>query len=229
MTTAPNPSPTPSPAPAPAPAPSPAPMPDGLPQQFWDQQTGSVDMPAFVKSYSEVSAFKTEHDKRIAALPQKPEDYKIELKLPDTVRLPEGMQLKIDDKDPRVPAVRAFAQKHQISQDGLNDLIALHAQMQIEEHNAGEAAIQAEMKKLGSNGPARVTALESLLKANVSKEEYEALRPVIGDAAAFIAMEKLLAKVTAQGVAPHNGSGPQPTPPPKPRAADIFYGKQKAN
>jgi len=205
-------------------------MPEGLPTRFWDQQSGSVNIPEFVKAHGELSTFKTEYDTRIAALPQKPEDYKIELKLPDTVKVPEGMQLKIDEKDPRVPAVRAFAQKHQLSQDGLNELVAMHAQMQIEEHVANEAAIQAEMKKLGENGKTRVGALESYLKANVTKDEYEALRPVIGDVTAFSALEKLIAKATTQGVPSNLDGGVPPAPPlPKPRNADIFYGKQKAN
>jgi len=204
-------------------------MPEGLPTQFWDQQTGAVDMPGFVKSYTEASAFKTQHDQRIASLPKTPAEYKVELKLPDTVKVPEGMNLKIDEKDPRLIAVRELAHKHQWAPEVLNELVAFDAQMQIAAHAQEEAAIQAEMKKLGSNGPARVTALETFLKASVGKDEYEALRPVIGNATAFAAMEKLIAKVTAQGVAPHlNGGGPQPTSPPKPRPADIFYGKQKA-
>lgn len=196
----------------PAPPPSPgSSMPEGLPTQFWDSQSNQVNIPEFVKSYGEVSAFKTQHDQRMASLPKRPEDYKIELKLPDTVKVPDGLELKIDDKDPRLGMLREFAVKNQMAPELVNEIVALEAQMQIAAHVQGEAHLQAEMKKLGENGKARVGALEDFLKANVSKEEYAALRPVIGDAAAFSAIEKLIAKAVTQRV-----PGNLPTDPPKP-------------
>lgn len=234
MTITPNPSPNPAPPAAPPAGPgsgSPPVLsspPEGLPAQFWDQQTGQVNLPEFVKSYGEVSAFKTQHDQRIAALPKDPKDYKIELKLPDGVKVPDGAEFKIDDKDPRLPAVRAFAHKHQLSQDTVNELISLHAQMEIEAYAAGEAELQAEMKKLGSNGPARTQAAETFLKANLGKDEYEALRPVIGNAVAFAAVEKLIARATSQSVPANLNGGTPPNPPQaKKRPADVFYGSER--
>jgi len=195
-----SPSPSPTPAPTPEGTPAPSGMPEGLPPQFWDSAGGKVNLPDLVKSYGEISAFKTQHDQRVAGLPKTATDYKIEVKLPDTVKLPDGMTFKIDDKDPRIPAVQALAHKHQLSQETVTELIALHAQSEIEAHVAAEASIQAEMKKLGENGKARVEALNAYFKANLSKEEDEALRPVIGNAAAFAAVEKLIAKAVTQRV-----------------------------
>lgn len=191
-------------------------IPDGLPPQFWDSHGGKVNTPELIKAYGEASAFKTQHDDRIKALPQRPEDYKLEIKLPDTVKLPEGMTPEINNKDPRIPALREFAVKHQISQDAVTALIALEAQSQIAEHNAAELELQAEMKKLGDNGPARISAIESFLKASVDKDEYQAMRPVVANALAVRAMEKLIAKAGVQQVPSHQPSGQQ-----QPSRADL--------
>jgi hypothetical protein len=206
-------------------------MPEGLPAQFWDQSSGQVNMPDLVKSYGELSTFKTSHDERLAALPQKAEDYKVEWKAPDGFKPPEGLDpaaLKINDKDPRIPALRAFAFEHKMSQDQVTALVGLHVQAQIAEFAEADAEIQAEMKALGENGKTRVTAAETFLKAAVSTEEYAALRPFIGNARAFAAIEKLIAKATAGGPPPNSNDGGNPPPKPQTRIADRFYG-QKAS
>lgn len=207
-----------------APAGDPPKIPDGLPPQFWDSQAGQVNTPELVKAYGEIATFKAQHEERLAALPKDPKDYKLEIKLPDTVKLPEGFKPEIDEKDPRVPAVRAFAHKYQLPQDALNELVALDAQMQVEEFVANEAAIQAEMKKLGENGKARVGAIESFLKANVAKDEYEALRPVIGNALAVQAIEKLIAKAVTQQVPGNRLNGDQPLKPSEVPIEKRWYG-----
>jgi hypothetical protein len=194
-----------------------------------DRQTGQPNLADLTKSYAALSAFKTEHDTKLAALPKKPEDYKLEFKPPESFKLPDGFQYKLDEKDPRVGPIREFALKHGLSQDGLNELVAFDAKMQIEALAAADAELQAEMKKLGENGPARVKAFEDYLKANVSTEEYAAMRPFIGNAAAFSAIEKLIAKALKQSVPAHlNGTTP-PAPEPRKRPADIFYGDRKAS
>lgn len=202
-------------------------MPEGLPAQFWDGEAGEVDVAGLSKSYSEAATFKAKHDAHLATLPRLASDYKIELKLPEGVTAPEGMQLDYA-KDQRVGAVREFAHRHQLSQEALTELIALDAESQIAEHTSGQAEFQAEMEKLGGNSPARINALETALGALISKEEYEALRGFIGDATAFVALEKLIAKATAQGVPANlDGGGPTPNPPAKVRPADVLYGARK--
>ena len=203
-------------------------IPEGVPSQFWDTQSNSVNLPEFAKSYGELSAFKAEHDARLAQVPAKPEDYKFEIAPPEGLELPEGFEWKVDPKDPRISDVREFAAKHKMTQADLAELLNLHMKFEIESHKAADAELQAEMKKLGSNGPARVKALETFLGAHLSKAEYESLRPVLGNAEAFSAVEKLASKVTTQRI-PGNGEGGDPpkTPPTKAvRPADLFYGQR---
>lgn len=216
---------TPTPPPAPAPAPSASTIPDGLPEQFWDATSSAVNFPELTKSYGELAGFKKEHDDRIAALPQKPEDYKFEIKWPDGTKVPEQLaDYKIDDKDPRVQAFRAFALERKMSLEDANALVMLDATSQVEAYNAELATIQEEQKKLGSNGPARISALETFLKANVAEEGYEALRgSALTSAAAFEALEKIIAKATTQAIPSNNGDPPPPPVPPKPSRVDVFY------
>lgn len=204
-------------------------MPEGLPAQFWNADQSAVDLPGLISSYSEISQFKTEFDAKQAALPQKPDDYKLDFELPKDIKLPDGYDFKIDPNDPRVPAVREFAHRHRLPQETVSDLLALHAQFEVEQHARMDAELQAEMAKLGSNGKVRVDAATAYLKANLSPEEFEAARLFIGNATAFAAVEKLIAKATKQGV-PGNGEGGDRQAAPQKeavRAADLFYGQRK--
>lgn len=203
-------------------------MPDGLPSQFWDQSAGQVNMGELIKAHTDLATFKQQHDERIAGLPQKADDYKVEWKAPDGFKAPDGLDvaaLKINPDDPRVPALRQFAHEHKLTQDQVSGLVALHVQAQIAEFAAAQAEIQGEMKKLGENGPVRVKAAEDYLKANLGKDEYEAMRPFIGHSTAFAALEKLIAMATKQGVPPNGGGGGSPPRQERPRLADRFYGK----
>lgn len=113
---------------------APAAMPEGFPAQFWDDKSGAPKMPDFVASYNELVKSSTEHAARIEALPKKAEDYKLEVKLPQDFKLPDGLDikdLKVDDNDPRVGPLRELALKHQLPQEVVDELIALDAQTQI--------------------------------------------------------------------------------------------------
>lgn len=194
---------------------------------YWDATANAVKMPDLVAA----GQFKIDHDARIAALPQKPEDYKVEWKAPEGFKAPEGMKaedIKIDEKDARIPALRAFAHEHKLSQDQVNGLVALHIQAQMAEYAAADAELQAEMKKLGENGKTRVEAANAFLKQHLTAEEHAAVRLFIGNSTAFTGLEKIIAKALTQSVPPNAGGNPNPPPKPVVRLADRLYG-QKAS
>ena len=111
------------------------------------------------------------------------------------MKVPDGFEYKLDEKDLRIGPLRDLAIKHQLSQEQVNQIVALEAQMQIAAHRAEEAAIATELAKLGDNGRARVEALEgNLARMCSTADEYEAIRAHINTAAAFSGLEKLLAK-----------------------------------
>lgn len=216
-----------APAPAAAGAPAAPQMPAGLPEQFWDATAGSVKVNDLVGSYAELNTFKSEYDAKMAALPAKPDDYKIDVQLPKDWDVPKDYKFEINEDDPRLPMVREFAHKHKLSPEVLNELALLDAKIQIENHKRIDAEIQAEMKKLGQNGQQRIDAVNNYLKANVSPEEHQALRLAFGDAAAFQGLEKLVTAALKQGVPPNGGEGgsPQkPQPAQRPSLADRLYG-----
>jgi hypothetical protein len=241
MTDAPAPSPAPAPAPgvtpssAPSPAPAPtATRPDYVPETYWDATANSIK-PEFGQHYTEVSKFyQTETEKRAALAARKPEDIKFEIKLPDTVKVPDGFDIKVDEKDPRVPVIREMALKNGWSQDTVNVLVALDARMKIEGHAAETARIEAEDKKLGDNAKPRKEAVGNWLKGlkengKLTGDEYEAVKIYATDAASVTALEKLMAM--AGGSVPGNRNEPPPREEPKSHADRIWPGgfSQKAS
>jgi hypothetical protein len=200
---------------------APSGMPEGVPAQFWNAETGQVDMPGMAKHYGELAAFKAQQDERHAGLPQKPEDYRIEGSLPQGFMVPHGFEPRVDPKDPRIPALREFAHKHRLPQEAVNALVSLDLQAQVAAQMEADAELQAEFKKLGENGKARVKAVETALALHLSEAEYEAIRPFTGSAVVIAALEKIIAKA---GPLPAPNGGMQKSAPERP--ADKFYGKR---
>jgi len=198
--------------------------PEWLPESHWDATANTIK-PEFGTHYAELATFhKTETEKR-AAIPAKPEDYKIEVVLPPEVKPPPGVELKIDEKDPRIPLVREFAHKFGLPQEAVSALVTLDAQMKIAQHQETEAFAAAELKKLGDNAKARTDAVDAWAKGLVGKneitaEEYQEIRVIGATAAGVSVLEKIMAKVN--GVVP--GHRPDPPAPPQPKSwADRMW------
>ncbi len=216
--------PSPPPAPAGAPPSDGAPAaarPEWLPEAHWDTTANAIK-PEFGAHYTELSTFhKTASERDTALKARKPEDIKIEL--PKEFKIPEGSgikpeQLKINDKDPRIAPLRAFAQKHGISQEAVSDLVAFDAELQIAAYTADQTARAAELteanKALGEKAQDRRNAVANWVNGLVSKGELtadEAAAIPTADAtpAVITLMEKLIAK--ANGTIP--GHVPSKEPP----------------
>jgi hypothetical protein len=204
-----------SPPPAQPPAVS---RPEWLPEAHWDPAANSMK-PEFGTHYAELATYhKTQTEQQAALAARKPEDIKIEVKLPDTIKVPDGLQVQINEKDPRVPVLRELAIKNNLSQDVINSLVALDAQQQIAAHTAEQTRIAAADAKLGANAKERKDAVGNWLKGmkdrnELSGEEYEAVRVYAIDAEAVTALEKIIAKAT--------GAVPGHTPGNPPKPADV--------
>lgn len=208
--------------------PAAASRPEWLPEAHWDAAAGIK--PEFGAHYTEIAnAHKTFTEQQAALAARKPEDIKIEVKLPDTVKVPEGMNLKIDEKDPRVAAVRDIALKHGLSQEQVNQLVAFDAQQQIAAHAAEQTRLTAEKQKLGANGDDRLNAVSSWVKGiTTDAAEIGEIQVLTATAAGVSLLEKLMAK--ASGSVP-GAVGHQPSPP-KPADVPIeqrWYSPQKAS
>jgi hypothetical protein len=188
-----------------------------VPGEYLDARGGLK--PEFGTHYTEVANFHKTETERVAALKaRKPEDIKFEIELPDTVKVPEGVKVQIDEKDPRLPLVRELALQHGWDQGTVNALATLDARMKIEAHNAEVTRIEAEDKKLGDKVKERKDAVSAWAKGlldskTITQDEYEEVRMTAATAAGVTLLEKLIAK--SNGSVPGTGGGQQPQPAPE--------------
>lgn len=177
--------------------------PDWLPETFFDPATGPKvdDIRKAFTERDELRAFKAAEDSRKLTLPQKPEDYKLEL--PADFKAPEGVTVQFDEKDPLIAQARQAAQELGIDQAGFSRLLALHAGAIAGEQQQIDAAKAAEIAKLGPAGPARVTAISTWLESIGAPELKEAM----WTANLITGFEKQMARFRSQGSAGFSQTG----------------------
>lgn len=199
--------------------------PDWLPESYFDPATGIK--PEFGAHYAEIAtAQKTFTEQQAALAARKPEDIKFELKLPETVKLPEGVELKVNPDDPRIPILRDLALKNNWTQDQVDALVALDAQQVIASHTAEAARLTAEKSKLGANADDRIKAVASAVKTlpGISADELAEVQVLTATASGVSFLERLLAK--ANGAVPGAG-GHQPQTPSTPATVEQRWYGQK--
>ncbi|MCC6314819.1 MAG: hypothetical protein IT337_12495 [Thermomicrobiales bacterium] len=217
---------TPAPAPGPGPTldPASAQMPSGLDPKYWDATNG-LKTDDLLKDFGELSAYRAQAEARLAEVPDKPEGYKLEL--PADFQVPEEFKeaFKLDESDPRLPHARALAKELGLPQGAFAKLIALDARLQIEAAQQAQAQMTAEMAKLGDKFPARREAVNAFVRANLTPEQAAGLEGIATSAAAFEAIEALIAKATTTRIP---GTQPEPARPPQPvPQAERWYGSQQ--
>lgn len=172
---------------------------------YWDATGNRVKYDALAKDITDLTAFKAEQDAKRLSLPQKPEDYKLDL--PKTFKVPDGIKFDgIDANDPRLAEARKFAVAHGLSQEGFSEILAIQAMHQIGEIQQIETARKGEIDKLGANGPARVDAVATWLTARLGSEAGGALLQRLVLASDLEAMEALVKQFSSQGATSFNGS-----------------------
>lgn len=180
-----------------------------MPEAHWDASAGKVkDEAALTKFVNDHIAFKAAEDSRRLTLPAKPEDYK--LALSKDFKPPQGVEFVPNDNDPILPQARAFAQKHGLTQEAFSELVDLHAAGQIGTQQAITNAQAAEVAKLGTNGTARKTAVDTWLKAQVGDDFGGEISRFTFTAKQIQAFEALMAKGRTQGAASPNNTGREP-------------------
>lgn len=184
--------------------------PDGLADSYWNADKGGVQFEPLLKDFRELSAHKAQSDLRRASLPVNADGYKAEL--PNGYNLPEEFKdYKLDAADPRLPAARALAHELGIDQGGFARLLAIQADYDLGATKRAIAERDAEIGKLGVNGPARVTAVTTFLEARNGGQK-SALLAGITSAAGMAELENLVKAVQTQGAASFSGSHRERTP-----------------
>jgi hypothetical protein len=135
-------------------------------------------------------------------LPQKPDDYKLDL--PADFKPPEGIDYKLDTANPALANLRAVAHKHGISQDAVSELLGVYAGNEVGTQQAIATARAAEIAKLGTTAPARVDAVVNWLvgmDGSADKGDAKALAGMLVTARHVEAFERIMTRVSSQGAA----------------------------
>lgn len=169
-------------------------IPDGLPEQYWDAESGQIKTDELVGSYKELNQFKTEYDERLSKRPESADKY--ELRVPEGVELPEGVEWQFDENSDLLKAARQFAYDAGYGQEKFDDLVGQYIQEKVgqksEALTQAEETYQAEMSALGEQGEARIEAVNAYLTANLPEEKAKALQSGITSKAALEALEDLI-------------------------------------
>jgi hypothetical protein len=175
-----------------------------VPDSYWDATANALKVDPSVlardlKERDELKAFKATEDSRRLTLPADANAYKIEL--PADFKPPEGVTFEFKADDPLLVQARALAHQSGMSQDNFSKMLSVYAAAQVQDQATITAAKQAEINKLGVNGPARVDAVTAWLKG-VGGPDADILcktldyAPVAGTVMAF---ERLMQKFSSQG------------------------------
>lgn len=145
--------------------------------------------------------------------------------------MPQGLEYKIDTNNPIWAQAKEFAHKAGLSADQFKQMAGLYAGAQIGNEQMLKTVRDAEIAKLGPAGTARVTAVQSFLKAQLGDD----LGGLMGGAMMATArhvegFEKLLAAFRTQGAGSFSQGGRSPNEATKvtPEAyAKMTYTEQK--
>lgn len=170
-----------------------------MPEQFFDPSTGKVIEDKFSEHLNAMTARLAAEDSRILSLPQTAEAYKVEL--PGDFKAPPGVEFKFNENDPLLAQAKSLAHEMKIPQESFSKLLGLYAGAQVATEAQVQAARNAEVGKLGTTGPARVTAVTTFLKSMIGDEQGGMLASRMFTAADVTAMEKLVARFSSQGSA----------------------------
>lgn len=176
--------------------------PEGIPDSYWDAEknTLKIDPAALandLKQRDELLAFKSAEDSRKLSLPANPDGY--EIKLPDGFQAPEGVTFEFNKDDPLLARAREIAHAKGLDQETFQDMLGVYAAAQVADQQTIKDAKDAEIAKLGVNGPARVDAVQNWTKARVGEADAAVLSTMLVTAAHVSAFEKLMRSTSSQG------------------------------
>jgi hypothetical protein len=138
-------------------------------------------------------------DLRKATVPPTPDAYK--LALPENLTLPGGVKFQFDEAGNKATfdAAKAWAHNRGMSQSEFSEMMGLYASHTANTEAMLSARTQAEITKIGVNGPLRVDAISKWLTGMVGETDAAPIRATICTAAHVRFYEGLMNKLTSQG------------------------------
>ena len=188
---------------APPAAPAAPARPEGLSDTYWDDAAGVKP-----EAFSRLAELEAADAARRAGVPETPDKYA--LTLADPIVGLDGKPVEIDGNDPLAQAVLPVLHELGVPQEGVSKLLSAFAAQEIAAANEQSAYVANEQQKLGAAHKERTAAIHAAVTAQVGTEAAEAIRLSMGSAAAVIALEALVSKVTGAAISaappaqPHN-------------------------
>lgn len=160
-----------------------------MPESYFDKDKGPA-YDRFVADFNEGRAAIAERESRMAQRPASAKDY--QPVLPKDF-LKEGQTFEVAADDPVLAEAREFAYEMGLTQDQFSKLLSFKAKADLgfeENYLAGQ---KAELEKLGQNGPARIDAIMTWVKALTGKTD-PAIGKIAGVSAELVEeFEKIMA------------------------------------
>lgn len=172
-------------------------------------RVGDVELTA--QQVQDLLIDKANADARRATMPAGPEGY--ELTLPADLKLPPGIDFKLDSADPLLASARTWAHSKGLDQQSFSELLGLYATATAGSESQIQTARAAEIQKLGVNGPVRVTALQTFFTGLVGSEKAKAISSMMATAGIVEALEAVHGKFVNQGAASFSQSHREPGGP----------------
>jgi hypothetical protein len=133
-----------------------------------------------------------------------------EAKVPEGLKLPDGVEFRIDTADPALQDFRALAKKIGLSQSEFSEIVGVYAAKTAASESAFRNAMKAELDKLGANATMRVTALDTWLRGVVGDDVAKAMRAGMFSEKIVRGLETIAQKMTNQGHASFRQDGREP-------------------
>lgn len=170
--------------------------PEWAPETVWDDTAKSWNNDALKGQFEELGTlrtFKTEADTAAAAIPKDAAGYKITL--PEKFEIPKGLEFKVDEKDPNVANLRAFAVANKLPQETVTGLVGVYAGMLLEGLKADGEFLAKEKTALGAKADDRIDAARMWAEGTLGKDKAGALAPLLETKAGVEALEAIIEKM----------------------------------
>jgi hypothetical protein len=164
---------------------------------------------------------------RKLTLPQRPEDYRVEL--PKDFKPPQGVEFVLNPADPLIARAQAWAHRRGLDQDAFSEALSLYAATQTEQlARVNEIAAQ-ERDKIGAAGGQRVDAVAKFLRAAVGNDAAQAFMQTLCTADQLVGWEKIMQRLSSPHGSTFTHAGRDPGEPQRvdPKEYDSWSYSQK--
>jgi hypothetical protein len=173
----------------------------------------------------EIMRAKAEADMRATRVPPTAAEYRAEL--PKDLRLPPGIEIRIDPNDAAFKDLQALAHSRGWSRDDFAAALGIFAAREARDAAHMQTLLKAEIAKLGPNGSQRISAINTFLRGLVGDEHAKPLASMLVSERHVVALEHLADKYMSGGAASFSQSHREPAAG-NGKVSDEDYAKMSA-